>query len=402
MKRFDVAFGCASLLFVAGFGAVVGCSDNKGDSSTTPLSETGVVDTGVLDPGGGLEASVLPDATGDVLTPVDGACGGTKLMASARDANLLLVLDKSGSMLQKPDGFAVKKWDAVKIALRDALTPIKGKVALGLEMYPNDMTGAGEACAMPTGSAAVNVPVASDSVDKIIAAVEAALPGGATPTAKALSEALTYFTTGSGKDLKGDKYVILATDGGPNCDPTVTCGAETCTTNIDGNCTTGGNCCDGVTSKISCLDSAGVIKQINALKAVGVRTFVIGIPGTESYKAYLDQFAEAGGMINPAGPTKYYSVSAAGGVAGLTSVFATITGDLITSCKITLDTVAPDPNQINVYVDDKVIPQGGADGWEFDNSTMPPSIVIKGATCEQVKTKGAKVISVSYGCPTIK
>ena len=401
MKRFDVAFGCASLVLAVGFGALVGCSDKAESSSNLPGAvDSG--DTGVIDPGGGLEAAV-PDVTGDSINPmVDGMCGGTKLMASARDANLLLVLDKSGSMLQKPEGFTVKKWDAVKIALKDALTPLKGKIALGLEMYPNDTTGAGEACAMPTGSAAVNVPIAVDSVDKILAAVEATAPGGATPTAKALSEALTYYTMGAGKDLKGDKYVVLATDGGPNCDTTVTCGADTCTTNIDGNCTTGGNCCDPSMSKISCLDSAGVIKQLDALKAAGVKTFVIGIPGTESYKTYLDQFAEHGGMINPAGPTKYYSVSAAGGVAGLTSVFSLITGELITSCKITLDTVPPDPSQINVYVDDKVIPQGGANGWEFDNSTTPPSIVIKGATCEQVKTKGAKVISVSYGCPTIK
>jgi hypothetical protein len=305
-------------------------------------------------------------------------------------------------MLQKPEGFSVKKWDAVKIALRDALTPVKGKISLGLEMYPNDMSGAGEACAMPSGGAAITVPVAADSVDKIVDAVNAALPGGATPTAKALSLALEYFTMGAGKDLKGDKYVILATDGGPNCDTSITCGAERCTTNIDGSCDTGGNCCDPSRSTISCLDDAGVIKQIDALKAAGVKTFVVGIPGTEAYKSYLDQFAEHGGMMNTSGGSKYYAVSAAGGVAGLTSVFSLITGELITSCRITLDSSAPDPTQVNVYVDDTVIPQGGADGWEYDNSTDPPTITLKGRTCEQVKTKGAKVISVSYGCPTIK
>lgn len=400
MKRVD-AFGCASLMFAL---ALVGCGD-KGTTPSNPsnnnVAATDDAGTTPADPSGGIEASVTDPNTDGGPMMVDGACGGTMMKASARDANLLLVLDRSGSMLQKPDGFSVKKWDAVKIALRDALTPVKGKISLGLEMYPNDPSGAGEACAMPTGGAAITVPVAADSVDKIVDSVNAAAPGGATPTAKALSLALEYYTTGAGKDLKGDKYVILATDGGPNCDSSITCGADTCTTNIDGSCTSGGNCCDPSMSKISCLDADGVNKQIDALKSAGVKTFVIGIPGTEAYKTYLDQFAERGGMMST-GATKYYSVSAEGGVAGLTSVFSLITGELITSCRISLDKAAPDPSRVNVYVDDSVVPQGGTDGWEYDNSTDPPSITIKGKTCESVKTKGAKVISVSYGCPTVK
>jgi hypothetical protein len=396
MKRFDVAFGCAGLMVAL---AVVGCG-SKDNATPAAIDPGTTVDGGPTTPGGGLEAAVNDPNTDAGPGMVDGACGGTMMKASARDANLLLVLDKSGSMLQKPDGFAVKKWDAVKVALRDALTPVKGKISLGLAMYPNDTTASGDACAMPSGSAGVTVPVAADSVDKIIEAVNGAMPSGATPTAKALASALDYFTNGSGKDLKGDKYVILATDGGPNCDSSITCGAETCTTNIDGSCDTGGNCCDPSRSKISCLDDKGVIGQIDALKAAGVKTFVIGIPGTEAYKSYLDQFAEHGGMMSSGGDTKYYSVSAEGGVAGLTSVFSLITGELITTCKIALDTTAPDPSQINVYVDEKVIPQGGANGWDYDPASN--TITIKGATCDQVKTKGAKVISVSYGCPTIK
>jgi hypothetical protein len=107
-------------------------------------------------------------------------------------------------------------------------------------------------------------------------------------------------------------------------------------------------------------------------------------------------------MVSTAGPNKYFSVSAEGGVAGLTSVFSLITGELITSCRISLDEGAPDPASINVYVDEKVIAQGGENGWDLDTSTTPPSIVIKGATCEEVKTKGAKAISVIYGCPTVR
>jgi hypothetical protein len=234
MKRFDIALAGVSLAVLL---SAFGCSSNNngGSSSLDPAADSGAAQ----DPaGGGLEASVTdPNADGgDGGMMVDGACGGTMMKATARDANLLLVLDKSGSMLQKPAGFSVKKWDAVKIALRDALTPLKGKISLGLEMYPNDTAGSGDVCAMPAPGAGVNVPIGlgSDTVDKIIAAVNAATPVGATPTAKALAEANTYFTTGAGKDLVGEKYVILATDGGPNCGTATSCTAETCTTNIDG------------------------------------------------------------------------------------------------------------------------------------------------------------------------
>jgi len=400
MKRFDIALASASLAVML---ATFGCSSNNNDGASS--LDPGVDAGGTVDPGSGLEAAVTdPDGGGGPI--VDGACGGAMMKATARDANLLLVLDKSGSMLQRPAGFSVKKWDAVKIAMRDALTPVKNRISLGLEMFPNDTTGSGDVCAMPGGGAAVTVGIGpgTETVDKILAAVNAATPAGATPTAKALAEAYLYFTTGSGKDLAGDKYVILATDGGPNCGTMASCSAEMCTTNIDGSCPSGGNCCDPSTggSRTSCLDADAVVAELDALRGVGVKTFVIGIPGTEAYKTHLDRFAEAGGMVNTAGPNKYFSVEAAGGVAGLTSVFELITGELITSCRVSLDQAAPDPANINVYVDEKVIPQGGEDGWDFDTSTTPPSIVIKGRTCEEVKTKGAKAISVVYGCPTIR
>src|SRR5437868_2299358 len=68
------------------------------------------------------------------------------------------------------------------------------------------------------------------------------MDAGGTPTAHALQLASEYFTTGSGKNLAGDKYVLLATDGGPNGNA-LTCDAMTCTTNLDvGKFTT--NYCD--------------------------------------------------------------------------------------------------------------------------------------------------------------
>lgn len=396
MKRLCMASGIAALAL-----ALAACSKDDAASTESNVLPPGD-DAATVDPGSGLDAALTDPNTDAGTSTVDAACGGTSVKATARDANLLLVLDASGSMLQKPAGFAINKWQAVAASLRDALGPNKEKLSLGLELFPYGVTSA-DACALPTGEAAIEVPIGpgGSTLDTIVSRVSSVSPGGATPTAKALAAAKEYFTTGAGKALSGDKYVILATDGGPNCNSALTCGADTCTTNIDGNCSSG-NCCDPSISRITCLDGDGVKEQLAALRTAGVRTFVVGIPGTEAYKTWLDAFAEAGGITSPTGPDKYFSVSAAGGVAGLTSVFSLITGEMITACRINLERAAPDPTKVNVYVDDESIPQGGDDGWEYDESTDPPSIVIKGKTCEQVKSKGARAITVEYGCPTIR
>ncbi|MGZ5968630.1 MAG: vWA domain-containing protein [Polyangiales bacterium] len=414
MKRFDGSLAVRIGLGLCTIGAAA-CSSSETSPAASPDATTEIVDTGT---GPAPEASLdgfapdgaLDSVPTDTLLSVDGACGGTAVKATARDANVLLVIDKSGSMLQTPTGFSVDKWDAIRTSLRDALNPVKNKLSLGLLMYPYDPSApipvdcSGNCCALPTGAAAINVPVGPGltTLDMIAAAVDATSPGGATPTARALDQALAYFKTGAGKSLVGDRYVLLATDGGPNCNTSLTCGADMCTTNIDGSCAAGTNCCDPSKSLISCLDSDAVVAKLEALKSAGVKTFVVGIPGSEAYKAYLDAFAVAGGVTAPTGTTKYFAVDAAGGVSGLTGVFSLITGELITSCTLVLDSAPPDPNQINVYVDDAVVPQSGSDGWTLDSSSSPPSIVLKGATCDSVKTKGAKSIRVIFGCPTIK
>src|SRR5260221_473533 len=109
---------------------------------------------------------------------------------------------------------------------------------------------------------------------------------GFTPTAAALDLALTYFTTGAGASLTGDKYVLLATDGGPNCNSSLTpaCGYSTCTVNLDNQCGADGrttNCCavSIVGSTVLCLDAAATTAKITALRTAGVKPVAVGIPG---------------------------------------------------------------------------------------------------------------------------
>jgi hypothetical protein len=235
----------------------------------------------------------------------------------------------------------------------------------------------------------------------VMDALNATAPGGGTPTAAALDAALAYFSTGDGKDLKGDRFVLLATDGGPNCgNDDAKCAADHCTPNLDGLCPADqGNCCDGEGSY--CLDDAAVVQKIKSLADAGVPTFVIGIPGTESYADYLNAFASAGGVPNPSMPPAYYAVSAEGGVDGLTRTFSNITTHLVRSCDVDLGAAAPDRRLVNVAVDCTIVPYEAGAGWNIDPDA-PTTLALAGEACERVKREGARRIDVVYGCPTVK
>jgi len=336
-------------------------------------------------------------------------CGVTSVEASFSAANVLLVIDKSSSMDDQPEGFELKKWAALKAALAPALTAAQEEMSFGLLLYPFSDQGKipldcfEGCCQVPAGPAAIQVDVAPGigSASKVMAALDAAGPGGGTPTAAALDAALAYFTTGAGKDLQGDRFVLLATDGGPNCgNSSTTCAADHCTPNLDGLCPADqGNCCRGEGSY--CLDDASVLEKIRALADASVPTFVVGIPGTESYAEYLDAFAAAGGVPNPKKPPAYYAVSAEGGVEGLTRTFRDITTHLVRSCEVDLGPEAPDKRLVNVAVDCNIVPSADGAGWNIPDSA-PTTLVLAGDTCNRVKRQGARRIDVVYGCQTVK
>src|SRR6185503_7294591 len=94
-----------------------------------------------------------PDPFGNSDVPVDGAtpvaherdgglpldeCGAEPFVAHQAVVNVLLVLDKSGSMLDTPDGFDADKWTAMKASLGTALLGAQDALSLGLLMYPSD------------------------------------------------------------------------------------------------------------------------------------------------------------------------------------------------------------------------------------------------------------------------
>jgi hypothetical protein len=258
---------------------------------------------------------------------------------------------------------------------------------------------------MPSPTAAVVVPVqaGTTSAPLILAALDANPPSGATPTALALTRAYNYFSTGAGKDLAGEKYVLLATDGGPNCNGELTCEAAACTVNLDGKCPGDLNCCDPKVDKLgptNCLDQDASVAQVTRLLAEAqVKTIVVGIPGTEAYAATLDALAAESGVTNPDAPPGYFAVSADSGAEGLSTALQKIATGLVKSCELHLEEQPPG-DDLYVVIDGVALPHDAEEGWDFQTPrTKPPVLEIRGAACHKLETEGAEYVNVSYGCP---
>ncbi|HEY6559506.1 MAG TPA: hypothetical protein VI072_19625 [Polyangiaceae bacterium] len=364
--------------------------------------------------GGTAGSLIRQDGGGGTTLDRDAACGESQITAAPVQVNMLLVIDKSYSMTQTPAGFTSDKWSATKSALTATLNTLKDRIDFGLVMFPyQDPTrdvvtpipapGCGERCCEMPPSTRLNLAIedGSTGVPKIVNTLNATTASGATPTAKALTTALTYFKTGAGAGLEGKKYVLLATDGGPNCNPALTCGADRCTDNIDGTCPLdGGSCCSGA-ARDACLDDVATIAKVQELRASGVPTIVVGIPGSEKYRSTLDALALSGGRPAQTASPSYYAVSTSGTApGGLTDVLQSITRGLVTSCELKLTSAPPDQGRINVNIDGRNIPKAGPDGWDIVNTTTPPTIVLKGATCARITSSGAENVQILYGCPT--
>jgi hypothetical protein len=125
-------------------------------------------------------------------------CGVTSVEASFSGANVLLVIDKSSSMDDQPEGFELKKWEALKGALEAALDQAASSdMSFGLLLYPFGETAEiplecfDGCCEVPEGPAAVQVgiPSGESGATAVMEALAKTSPGGGTPTADALAAA---------------------------------------------------------------------------------------------------------------------------------------------------------------------------------------------------------------------
>ncbi len=336
--------------------------------------------------------------------------------------NVLLLIDKSGSMADQPAGYTLSKWETLEVALAPTLVQVAGGVAFGLEMFPTTASlgnpipfecgDSGRCCEMPRdGDLNVPVDVGTSAVSEVINALAESAPAGGTPMSVALYRALEYFTNGHGAALEGDKYVLLIVDGAPNCNAEATCDVTTCTLNVEdvpGCPPDGASCCGSYPE--ACLDLATALQQVVDLRVVGVTTIVVALPGSDFYDSVYQDLANAGGFERPDGSTSYYGVSAQGGVDELTDTLQSILGQLLGECVLPIEGEIPNRNQLNVAVDCQVVPRGnGATPTDVSHrryNNADPSLataaIVAGPLCGTLQSTGVGRIDLIQGCETVE
>jgi hypothetical protein len=312
-------------------------------------------------------------------------CGCLDLDLLTDPPNVYFVLDRSGSMNDS------NKWATIRNVIAQIMADLGPRARFGAAVFPDptqDLCSVGKQVMpltlgdVPAGTYGPTVTLFTETTD-----VDA---NGGTPTAATLS-AITPILTG----FSGKTYVILATDGGPNCDYGITCDASACTTNIEGDCPLDGgvSCC--ANDPEDCLDSQATVTAVHTLAAAGVPTYVVGVPGSGPYTGVLDQMALAGGTARPSAPY-YYQVNTTDQAAFATTLSA-VAAQVTATCTLLLSAPPPDPTLVNVYLDGTVVPADPTNGWTLSGST----VTLEGTTCSEVLSGAALSLRIVAGCPTV-
>jgi hypothetical protein len=355
-------------IFAAGTVTFVGCdspdklgSGNGGGGGTagTVTVKLDANPSGSGNAGSGGSGSTGPAPTGDAN------CGSVTSSTSHLPADVLLVLDRSGSMnysiaddcycdanLAGRNGTVcadtancTTRWPALTTALDATLSATSGSINWGLKLY----SSSGSGC---TVSNNVEVAISATAVSAIQTQVGNTQPGGNTPTAQAITAAANYF---KGVNDGNNHVILLATDGEPNCG-------------------SGGSTAPNVDATVV------------AIQTAGFPVYVIGIGPSVGN---LDNFANAGGTGN------YYPATSPQSLADAFSSISTA----VTTCTFSSPTAPPDPNNVAVYLDKNLVNKDPVNGWSFGANNQ--TIVLNGDSCDKVKSGTATNVQIYFGCGEI-
>jgi hypothetical protein len=273
------------------------------------------------------------------------SCGGELFEASRVQANVMIALDKSGSMNEQSGG--APKWQSAVKAIRELTSKHEAKIRFGLVLFPGP--GGDDIC-IP---APVAVSVGDAKAAAISQVLDANSPSGKTPIGAVLNACVGVPEL---NDAARANYVMLVTDG-----------VETC--NGDGEAVT------------------------RSLFAKSVKTYVVGF-GNSVDPNSLARMARAGGTARTGSP-QYFQADDA---VALSTAFDQIAAGAA-GCDFKLTKAPPDPSKVFVYVNGQSAPRdpSRASGWEYTPATQ--RITLYGATCDQVSRDQNAKVSIVYGCP---
>jgi hypothetical protein len=267
----------------------------------------------------------------------------------------MMTVDESGSMRDQIQGSAMSKWSALVGAVNALFMKYSGSAQWGLSIFPHSPQNA-------CSQGQLDVPVAAGTTMAILNKLNGMTDqtiGGNTPTNQTLQGMLG--SAAGLADATKSNYVLLMTDGLPNC---------------------------GGDDKAV----AATIAQLYA-QTPSVRTFIVGIGNdTNSNPGALNAWADAGHTART-GATHYYQVNTAN---DLTAAFADIVNG-VASCTYQLTQKPADASLIVAYIGGVAVAQDPANGTTYDAGSN--SLVFHGASCDKIKSGATSSLDIIYGCP---
>ncbi len=325
--------------------------------------------------GSGPDAGSPSDASGLFEVPTK-TCGEqtTPLPYATKTPDVIIAFDRSSSMRDDFGGMGTR-YTVERDILVPLVTMYEFLIRWGYEEFPIKGTCPG---GLKCCGDAVSVDPAFMNAAAVNAKINTALEGSAIQTATPL--ALKYireFYAGFKDGIK-DRYVLLSTDGEPNCS---LAGEQAGLMCVAGTCT--GPCYEAE-------------NEIKMMAGMGIKTIVLGLATGNSN--CLNMLAMAGGAVRPGGPPHFYP---AGDPGSLRMHLEAIVGGIARpSCIIDLNSPPPNPDLVAVFLDGGQVPRDPTkmNGWEYSSPSMK-QITVYGSYCRKVESFAVRQIGVQYGCP---
>ena len=374
-------------------GETCGADGRCSVTATGGTGSGGMSGGGTLGNGGTI---FVPEAGPETGVDAD-ACASATVDFTVQPPNVMLVVDRSGSMAEELSA-GLQRWSAARTALVDptmgVVPSVQAEVNLGLTLYtaPTGMpphvghmntvgTADPDYTETTTCPFLVQVPIALNNYAMIEAAYrpiamytdpmatgQNRLPAGATPTGEAVQAVIPVLQALDPVMFPGPKAIVLATDGEPNG----------CGTNVPQN--------------------QGRMNSVAAVQAAfdaQIRTFVVSV-GDDVGVTHLRELANIGQGFPANDPMDrfYVATDPTALAAALRSIFTDVR-----SCTVMVDGEidVDKAGTGTVTIDGMSIPFGDANGWRVNS---PTEIEILGTACESIKM-GDHNIEIAFPCGVI-
>ncbi len=342
------------------------------------------------------EAGPRPDRDPTVIAP-DAGCATQNSPTTRAPMNLLIVLDRSGSMSECADGSSrppceLTKWAAAQQGLIRLLESLEDEARVGLMFFPA-MSNASSPDGYRTPVVPLGEPLGIARAG-LISRIRGASPSGNTPMACAMPQAVAYL---QGLMNNGSRNIMLITDGSP----TDECSGVVCSP-LDINCIL--NASNAAQGQI-----LGAVAR-GARSTPPIRTFALGTP--DAAPTFLSSVAVNGRTERGPGCEPrdcHYTLGTASFMRDLNAALDSVR-DRAATCEfeLTVDPMRADPTLINVYYTPmsggagRFIPRDATrmNGWDYTPGGR--SITFYGPLCDEVRMgRAGASVQIVYGCPTI-